>query len=92
MCFPHHAPSSLSAISVLHINSAPPNVLPVLLLHGGNCDSQEWMFQILILLSGGYTVVDPGLRGHGSSRLYVARIEAGAAVCRGYELKNLIPD
>jgi pimeloyl-ACP methyl ester carboxylesterase len=40
---------------------------PVVLLHGWGCDSHDWNWQIHALLSEGYRVLAPDLRGHGRS-------------------------
>lgn len=43
--------------------------LPVLLVHGWTCDSNDWIWQIPALLDAGYRVIAVDLRGHGRSEV-----------------------
>jgi pimeloyl-ACP methyl ester carboxylesterase len=56
-----------NSATIFYTDSGPPTAPPLLLLHGWTCDSNDWIFQIPFLLSTGYRVIAPDLRGHGAS-------------------------
>lgn len=61
---------------------------PVVLLHGWGCDSHDWNWQIPALMSEGYRVIAPDLRGHGRTSVPLERFSPQASAHDVAELLN----
>jgi hypothetical protein len=56
------------ALNIGYAEAGPPNVSPVMLLHGWPYDIHDYIEVAPILAARGYRVIVPHLRGHGSTR------------------------
>ncbi|KAK3331323.1 Alpha/Beta hydrolase protein [Apodospora peruviana] len=55
------------ALSIFYLDQGSITAPAILLIHGACCDLHDWNWQVPLLLSLGYRVITPDLRGHGKS-------------------------
>src|SRR6186997_1657634 len=82
------APRQVEAgvLSVGYVEDGPPDGSPVLLLHGWPYDVHSYADVSSLLAAAGYRVVEPHLRGYGSTRfLSDAAIRNGQQAALGVD-------